>query len=430
MKFIEKLLLNTHYYIKPTSQLKLSNDHHYTITPTIIDQLVNKTNTIYFTTDQKWLVQLDHNEIIDNYNKLYSYVMFDDYDMICTTKDNWFEKYWNKPFLVTNPIYEYEDEFYVFSNKYIKPVLLDTSLNIIDQIIEAGAFTIGNGIIMALSLINLKIIKEEDFIKKLDQLDPKHNLFHLFSKKWTPYFYHNSCHLIDHIFKYAFIHNSPKIYQYIYNLTHESSIIYHINQRCISTLFSLVTRNDQIKFVKKFIHKYKSDVHTYVVDLYVLFKLKDFKYIKTILEITHIKLGYIIYVINHLYNSYHKRHIKHLWRFLLKNFSNEWSSAIEKYIMTQIYIYDTRTSKIPIFSKKLIRDFIHLTPFEYNSNWKNLFKYIHIYLETPNYNRILEVKIIKKLLTLQQIANSHPDGHLVSFIVKDYFKDHKQLLLT
>jgi len=428
MKFIEKELLNSHYYLLPNSRLRMNNKTYHTINPSFIHELLYQENTIYFTDDNRFLIMVEHNiPINSSFKKLYSYVIIDEYDYLMIQSPTWFSRFWNKPFLVTNPIYEYENNLYIFSNKLATPVLL-TNDNLIQQITEAGAFSIGNGIIMALSLVALKKQSEKDFFKNLDSVCPKNNLFQIFTNKWTQYFYHNPCHLIDHLFRYAFSYNSPDIYNYLAHLTKPSPFVYHIYQRCSSSIFSLIKRKDQLSFAKIFITKYSSSTHTYIIDLYNLFKLKDFNYIKNILDLTNTKFSYILYVLNDMYTYANKKHLRHLWRFLLKQYQSVWSSTIETYLITQLFIFDTKNKKIPFIPNKFMRDFTYSTNFNYTSKWKEMYKLCYTILQTPDYNRSFEKRIIKRLDLLKRITKSYPQGHTIEFIMKDFYKDNKNLL--
>lgn len=428
MKFLEKNLLNTHYYIPSDSSLKLVHNVHYTITPDVIKKLLSGQNTIYFTDENKWLIQIEYNENVENkYVKLYSYVMFDDYDFLLTGKEDWFKNFWDKPFMITNPIYEFDNKLYIFSNKFIKPIVINPQENLMNQIIENGAFSIGNGIIMALSLVALKEMRENDFIDAINKI-PKTKLIHLLPDKWTHYFYYNPIHILDHIFKYAFVNNSERLYKYIFCITNEYPNFYNIEQRCMSTIFSLVKRKDQIRFSKIYINKYTTYPYTIIVDLYNLFKLKDFDYIKTILIITKTKLSNILYVLNDI--SLKKRYKRTLWRFLLKLFGNDWIPIIERYLLTQLNSFQLKNKRLPFIPMRHMKDFIHMTSFKYNGEWKSIFNMVHQMIKSPNYNRIFEKKAIKRLHVLNQLTLQHFDGHIVNFVVKDFLKDNKELLFT
>ena len=425
MKLLEKNLINTHYYLKPNRPLNLSHIPHDTISPSLIKILIHGVHETYITPDKKFLMKIDFKEHINEFEKICCYVLLDDIDMLNIHQDQWLDKYWNKPFLVSNPIYKYNDKFYLFGNSSVKSCEVINPHNILEDILHNGAYSIGNGIIIGLSLIHLKIWKERNFLIKLDQQTEGLKVYYNIHTFWTTYFQHNPYQLCDNLFKYAFVYNSNHCYQYIYKITYEDMIIYHMPQRCVTSIFNLVTTKEQLKFAYYFIYQYR---HAYISQVVLSIvpniwhhsKFKDFKIVYKIIQLTNMDLRKCIYIITTLYNKTKNKHYLNLWRFLIRKFKDTWMESIYKYL--------TITGNIPKISQKFIRDSIYLTDFKYTEKWKHLFRQ-HDEKWKTHYDKIFNRKIIQKLKYLNYITHDYPCGNVVEDLIKNYYREHIEDLI-
>jgi len=139
----------------------------------------------------------------------------------------WMQKYWNEPFLLTHPFYQIHGDplFYIFSSKHAKAIPLPLETDVYETAIENGCYSVGNGLLLALSMVALGKWKETDFLQSMSLFLDTHTPLdstlpfytHLYGA-WNEYIEPFPYHLIDHIFAYTFKFHSPAIYRYFYNL--------------------------------------------------------------------------------------------------------------------------------------------------------------------------------------------------------------------
>jgi hypothetical protein len=432
MRFLEKPLLNTHYYLKPDAKITYSRPPHFTITPEIVSYMLFHEHSSYYTPQKEWLIQIDHSQeaLVGNspFRKVLTYVLLPNRELLLINQVDWFKKHWNTPFLVTNPLYMYEDKLYIFSNRDGKAVQIDGSHSTINQILATGGFSIGNGLIMALSLVATGEWKERDFFQAMEQLDSNNHLYHTFPNHWTNHLLNNPCHPADHPGKFAFLYNSPRLYTYLFKLTQEDPFLYHMPNRQITSVTSLATRKDQIEFAKQYDVYYVPAVITPRPDLYHHLQMKDFGFVAYIIQVTLVPFNNVLFVLSDLYKRKRslRRQLTHLWRYLLNIYQPRWCDFLYDYLVDQIIAYD-KGSLYPCLPKKLIRDSIHKVSFHYEDMWNTLFKYMDSTFRT-RYGRFFERKKIHRLKMLKNMTETHPGGHIIADIMKDFYRSYPEQL--
>lgn len=428
MRYIEKPLLNCHYFLKPEVKLNSSHQQQYTITPAIVNDILYGKKTIYYTPGNQLLLEIRHeDEWVGVFKKVITYVLLCEYDILQIEKENWFENCWNKTFVVFNPVYEYAGKNYIFSNKYARATEINLDLPITNQFIAAGAYSIGNGMVLALSLNTLGKVREKDLFRWIDSIEPKNYFYHETPSQLIEYFLNNSSQIIDNLFKYAFVNNSERVYRYMYYLTNEDMFIYHNvsntytlipppnTNRYVTSITSFATRNDQIKFAASFRRHYRHGISSILPDLFHHLKMKNFKLISYIIDTSRVNFNNVLFVISIIFRKQKKfrKHISKLWRYFIVNYCDTW--------LDKVYTYMTTITKytLPV---KLIRDTIYRIPtFSYDAKWKSIFTQY-------GYHRIIERKIILRLKLLRLITESYIGGHTVEFIMKDFYQNHPELL--
>lgn len=432
MRFLEKPLLNTHYYLKPGAKVTYSRPPHYTITPAIVKYMLFHEHTSYYTPQKEWLIQIDHSQEepvpTSPFRKVLTYILIPNRDLLLINQKEWFQKHWNTPFLVTNPLYTYDNKLYIFSNRDGNATQIDGSHSTINQILNTGGFSIGNGLIIALSLVAAGEWSERDFFQAIEQLDTNNHLYHTFPNHWTNHLLNNPCHPADHAGKYAFLYNSSRIYTYIFQITQEDMFLYHMPNRHITSLTSLATHKEQIQFAKQYRTYYVPAVITPRPDLYHHLCMKDFEFIAYIIRVTQVPFNNVLFVLSDLYKRKRplRRQLTNLWRYLLRTFNQKWCDFIYDYLVDQIISHD-QGHTYPSLPNKLIRDSIHRTHFHYEEMWGSLFKYTDATFQTK-YNRFFDRKKIHRLKILKNMTEQHPDGHLVEFIMKEFYRAHPEQL--
>ena len=433
MKFLEKPLLNTHYYLKPDAKITYSRPPHHTITPDMIHQFIFQENSNYYTPQKEWLIQIDHSQEEPTPNspfrKVLTYVLIPNRDLLLINQKDWFQKHWNSSFLMTNPLYTYEDKLYIFSNRTGKAAQIDGSHSTIQQILQTGGFSIGNGLLIALALVATGEWKEKHFFSAMKELDTNNYLYHTFPNHWTDHLLNNPCHPADHAGKFAFVFNSPRIYTYLFNVTQEDKFLYHMPLRHITSITSLATRKDQLDFASHYRYYYVPAIVTPRPDLYHHLQMKNFELVAFIIKTTQVPFNNVFFVLSDLYKRKRplRRQLTNLWRFLLRVFKKTWCEHLYDYFVDQIIAHDTG-HHYPCIPKKLIRDSIHRTSFTYDEMWKTLFKYLDLTFKTK-YSRFFERKKIHRLKILKKATQQHPDGHIIEFIMKDFYRAHPEELV-
>ena len=432
MKFREKNLINCHYYIKPDSYLKLSHQHYYTITPDIIVELLQGGHKT-FIFDNKLCIQVDfENESINGFKKICYFAIFDDLAMLELDSYQWFERFHNKSLLITHPIYEYKNTYYFFNPNTCKAECIQHREKLVEELVNEGAYTIGDGIIMALSLVAKKVLEEKVVLTWLKRISHGSRIYHTLSNDWFIYIQNNPYQLMDHLFKYAFVFNSQNIYQYIHKISYEDMFVYHLGQRYVTTVFNLATRKDQLRYIEpyKYLYQPRYRGNTRILikpNLFNHFKFKDFNLIKDILEYTQVDSRYSIFVLTLSYHN--NNHYRNLWRFLIKYFyHNTWNDHLLTYFKMLIdYSYDSYIKDlcIPI---KMFRDTVYLTSFNYTLEWKNTLEKVD-YMCKTSYKRIFDRKIIQRLKYLTHITQEHPNAYVLEELMKTYYRENKQDLV-
>jgi len=347
-------------------------------------------------------------------------------------KANWFRKHWNKYFVVFNPIYTVEGKQYFYSNRYKKTVELVGADHLMDELLEYGAFSIGNGITMALSLVALKLMSELTFFEHMSEIFASHLYLNDADMPayLVPYLLANRCQVCHHNFKYAFVFNHERVYKYMYGISREDVFLYHLLEggspkRYVTTIFNMATRKDQFDFAKPFRYLYSYLPHQSISiypNLNHLLKTTDFKLIKQILNISECCLRYVLFTIAYNYSKKRSRHWVNLWRYLMSEYWEEWSMAVFSYVNDCVQL-----DYIPKLPYKLMRDLYHTNWFKYNDQWKRLLKASDANLNTK-YMRFFDRKIIHRLKILKQMCQSHNDGHIVENIMKSYLGEHPSFL--
>ena len=432
MKFREKNLINCHYYIKPESYLKLSHQHHYTITPDIIIKLLEGGHET-FLFDQKLCIQINFNqEKINQFEKMCCFALMDDLEFLNTNAYQWFERFNNKPLLITHPVYKYKNSLYFFNPITCKSERIENTQSIIPILINSGAYTIGSGIIVALSLASKKIISEKLLINWLQTYTSGNRIYHTLNHNWYNYILNNPYQLMDHLFKYAFVFNSENLYSYIHKLSYEDMFVYHLGQRYVSTIFNLATRQDQLRYIEPFKYlyqpRYRGNTRIFIKpNLFHHFKYKDFNLIQDILQYTHVDSRYSIFVLTVSYKN--NKHYTNLWRFFIKNlYSDTWVANLLTYFkMVLEYSYDIYIKDLCI-PLKMFRDTVYLSNFTYTDEWKHMLKKIDILCKT-SYQKLFDRKIIQRLKYLNHITQTHPNSYLLEDLMKSYYREHKEDLV-
>lgn len=433
MKFLEKPLLNTHYYLQPGAHVTYSRVPFQTITPTLIQRLLFEDHTLYYTPQKEWLIHLTHEEedVLgrDMFKKAATFVQLPEREFLLYNNTDWFTRNWNKPFIVSNPVYMYEDRLYVFSNREAKAVALDGHLPLMEQILEVGGFAIGNGVIVGLCLVALGLWTERVFLQELDNLDQRNHLYHTFPNHWSGYLFVNPCHPADHLCKYAFIFNSERIFKHLYYITREDMFLYHIPQRHITSITSFANKPYQIAFAKCFKNYYLPGVFHPRPDLYHHLLMHDFSLIAHIIDVSQINFTNVLFILADLYKKKpkYKRHLKNLWRYLMHIFQDDWQDYVYEYFVDQIIAHDKNGQRYPCLPRKLLRDTTYRTQFQYDASWNILFKYIDRIFHTA-YNRSFDRTKIHRLKILKAMTTNHMDGHIVESIMKDFYRENPEEL--
>lgn len=282
VKVVEINLLNTHYYLLPEEKLGFYNQPHATIEPRIVQHLLSQDPTIFMTPHSHFLYLIDSPENTQvegvfspkcSYLETNTSTMIDDLKTSDVNILEWLQKYWDEPFLLTHPYYQIHDQdtFYIFSSKYGRVLPLTLEDDFYETAIENGCYSVGNGLLLALSMVALGKWKEKDFLQSmellLDTLVPLDHTLPFYTQlhgDWNSYIEPFPYHMIDHVFSYTFQFNTPSIYRYFYTkCRNEELIVYHVTEHLpaifLSTLFSDVQRKDQYIFLhehKQLLKKY------------------------------------------------------------------------------------------------------------------------------------------------------------------------------
>ena len=465
MKVIENPFLNSHYYISKDVFVKNTDIYYNTINPYIIHNIINNIDNIDNDNDARFI--LKNNKNISNYKSLYNYVLLSNkymFEILKTINSDidiydWLIKFWNQPFLVSNPIYVTTDSVVnnnklCFSNVNCKSIELINTENEYDEIIANGCFSIGNGIIVALSLISSGYWKGSDFIKSIYKLIDNKILEPLIKdlSLYNTYFFTNlkgdwnyifnifPYQIIDNTFKYSFIFNSPKIYKFMLVLSNiEDSIIpYRVNNTLyLTSIVNYIKNKQQYDLfinTRSLFNLYEEPLSEDLYDLIDVFSFNYYNRINNIIKSKNLYKYFInsnkydirkiltqnseqVYItdvlfnivkaISQLYRNYNKYYRKRLTLFWNK-INNTFPNKIIKYIRYH-FIYSIVLNKnkqyIPL---KLLKTIIFKNKhFEYFSKSKGK---INIYsnikkLESPSFVNIKNNSTVKFNVSFKEIFN-------------------------
>lgn len=402
---VENPIINTYYFIEKNKVVKSTDKFYNTICPDTIDKIVNS-NIIC---NNKFTI--NYNKVIEDYKTLYFYVLFDDTYIFKNFKDNkydiyeWLKIFWNKPFLISNPIYKKNNITDInklcFSNIKCSSIELnncskDEEYN---QIIKNGCFSIGNGLIIGLYFVSSGYWKEKDFINALIKLiddkvikilfnfDNTSQTLYFFTKlydKWVELFNIYPYQIIDNIFKYSFIFNSPNIYNFIYSLSNiedNIKLTYSTNNNIyLTSIFSYVKTKHQYKFLinnKSLINSYieplpynlYDNIEHYTFNYYNRFNNivnsnKLYKYFKNCNK-SDVKLFLfqkckqinidttlfnIVKTVSYLYpkyNKHKKKRLENIWRKINHVYNNKIIKILQYYFIYNI-IFNREDLLLPI----------------------------------------------------------------------------------
>jgi hypothetical protein len=507
MIFREFPLLNSHSFLEPSKKIEETDICHATITPKIIQSIIQHISPIYYTDSFEWLLDIPYEHTVGEYHTSHFYVIMEDYSMIQLLKDpnrisihDWIQCYWNKPFLVTHPYYKKinTEKILQFSSKYATSFSLENTVSLHQQSIDNGSFSIGNGLIIALSMVSLGIWKEEEVLMELDMLlemiqpiDKGLCLYTLLNTKWDSYISQFPYQIIDHVFKYAFQYNSENIYRYIYQLTKEDFILYHVSidyspVMYVTTPFYTIKTKGQYYFLIEhlsrlmesilltYTHNHKIQWNYYQIvlniirnsSLWKLFLENKNIFYETIgnVEVSK-KLIPIIEACCKLYrhsSKPKKRRLMCMYHILSDHYKTDWLQAF-KYLILKKILLQNASIFLPI---KLVRNTIftlqeyldyhtvqeeiiytrfHLEniPFVYDLlktyedsekkirmyvSWKNLFQELDKLHNTHRYTAIFQKRIQHTLQNIKLLTKDSEDAYLLYTLMTEYYRDRKELL--
>ena len=432
MNLVEVPFINTHYFTNKNVLVKPINKYYNTICPDIINNIINSNVIHKNITLQNYYnlhFTLINNNIIDNHKTLYNHILFDNIKMFQKLENSkydiydWLKQYWDTPFLISNPVFISTNDSnikYCFSN--IKCTSIELNNSNIDeeynQIITNGCFSIGNGLIIGLYFVSYGFWKEKDFInailKLIDQKilrslfsnNKNHSLYFFTSLKgyWSELFNIYPHQIIDNIFKYTFIFNSPNIYKFIYTLSNiEDNLIINNNifdnEIYITSIFSYIKTKHQYDFFKNTTNLIKSyrdplpqnlynSVNNFTFNYYyridnIINSKKLYRYfincnkseLKVLLfqKCEQINIDSILFNITKTicylykkYNKYKRNRLENIWRKINVIYYNK-IIKILKYYFTYTILHKNNNSFIPIklFKINIFRNnnFSYFKPF-------------------------------------------------------------------
>lgn len=421
MKFIEKLMLNTHYQLSPNKKLTQQDPHSYTFTPDVVRRLIyTYHDKVMYRAHGGWLIELREKEYIQ-------YVYVRDIALFDVDQPDWFKKHWSTYLVVFNPIYTIDNETCVYSN-YLRTVIrLEETHDLSELLLEHGAYSIGNGITVALSLVALKKMREAVYVACISELFIRNSyLSDLVKPDYiVPYFHNNRCQICNHHFKYAFVYTSERIYKYMYGICREDMFLYHVSagnpKHYVSTIFNMATRKEQFDFARPFKYLYNYFPHNSVgihPNLCHLFRCKDFDLISRILNITECDFNHVLFTLSYYYGQDKSRHWINLWRYLMRAYWDAWGCNVFAYLNKY-----TKRNALPKIPYKLMRDMYHHPLFVYTDLWKNVLKACG-----GQYMRYFERKAIHRLKWLDHVTMDHPGGHVVKELIKELYLREPDLL--
>jgi len=126
---------------------------------------------------------------------------------------SWLEEWWQTPFLITTSVYTCSSSKYGITNG-IYPhsrITIDENSAELKQLIKGRCYTVGNGLIYALAMHRIGLIKTLNFENALAEFISKHefnNLYQQVPLSWTTLYYgHPAQHIAD--FPWYYICSGP-----------------------------------------------------------------------------------------------------------------------------------------------------------------------------------------------------------------------------
>jgi hypothetical protein len=420
MKFIEKLMLNTHYQMPVHKKLTHQDPHLYTFTPEVVRRLIY-TEKVMYRAHGGWLVELREAGYMQ-------YVYLRDLRLLEVDQLDWFKNHWASYLVVFNPIYTDDDGGMTVYSNYLRTVIpIDKSEDLLDVLLEHGAYSIGNGITLALSLVALGKLKEAVYLESISELFIRNSyLSDLVKPDYIiPYFHNNRCQICNHHFKYAYVYNSERIYKYMYGICREDMFLYHVSagnpKHYVSTIFNMAVRKDQYDFARPFKYLYNYFPHNSVgiyPNLCHLFFCKDFDLIGRILNITECDFSFVLFTLSYYYGKDKSRHWINLWRYLMRAYWDAWGCNVFAYLNKRI-----QRNALPKIPYKMMRDMYHHPLFVYTDLWKNVLK-----ASGGQYMRYFDRKAIHRLKLLEHMVKDHPEGHVVKDLMRELYLREPDLL--
>lgn len=230
MKTYELHLVNRIYISNaPKKNIFSLDEHEDVIEPFKIQEILNQLSDIQWD-------PLHHMYILKcRVPKVYPYGMCREYFYMMTNSMNvftlpekeedlyeWLINHWEDKFLITFPIYSYQDKTYTFN---IQEITFEAQKDIdIHTMIQKKQYTIGNGLILLLSLNKWSNDSLLNAIQRLFLVRSKFETIKLF---WMPYYNVNSLLLTDYLIFYAFQHATQEIYRLIYDFECDNHYNYY-----------------------------------------------------------------------------------------------------------------------------------------------------------------------------------------------------------
>lgn len=476
----ETSLLNTYYYLNPFEAPCNLDTPYRTIHPNAFKDMTKVSpnpRTIYSTDFYLYNVKcipIKHHK----FTPLHQVLLVQDDNMIDTlftdSLENWLDKYMYAPFMITNPCYKiqsYSKRFF-FSNKYACSLSIFGKENYLFGAIANDGYSIGNGLIIALSMVSLGVWKEKDLLNYLQTNPVKCD-----QQIWSNYTLINSSYIMNNPFIYAHQFNSNKVYTYLYEKCDAVPIICHMSPYytdvyITSTSIDIRTEHqytfmnnclDVISFYTKLTKIFEDVVYiqinfTQIIkgildnkQLYSMFMRDDIllKNIKKLIDLNKYDASRIIvetFIL--LEKVYPQKKFYNVYTRFSKAFPDQLINELYR-CLVHIRLGDM---ELPLPSNKFMRktllhnpafkyfeEFSFTTytysnkrvPFEYNVVGTRI-KYISMYnaswkklLKSLKYKDFASKIMYKKLLLLKRKIPSH----LVYFLITDYLERNPNMLL-
>jgi len=410
MKTQEFHLLNRTYITQPdTNTSAMFGIPEDIITPDKIKYILDNIDKCQKNNKNEYILKMTFNESLYNFEKKQAYMMtLNPFLFNSIPSDNpneifeWLINHWNDRFLITFSIYHN----YIFDIEkvcFIKKTDKEIEFN---NLIKNNQYTIGNGLILALSIYSLgNYWSSENFKEAFEQfLMVNYNKLNTFIQPEWKHYYKHYLQISEYPFFYAFQYVPFDIYSLIFNYTKYKYNYYNYynnydNRMYFGTLYSAVINPtiEHYKFMKnthytKFINlmnNYQNNlkIHYNIYDrlLHILKSrqlLKDFlskgvtwnTFIYFIYLYKRLNILKIIQSLSYLYKNSNipKRSIKFVWRMLMKEFSKDFINVMCGYLL-ECTIYQNKNKdqiennnnemsqiNIPLPPTKMIRDSIYI----------------------------------------------------------------------